>query len=420
MRFVRVIDCPKENGGGGVGQFISISLGFLLLFSAALPSGALFGVPFKHAAYVATLVMITLAWWRGEMAINSGLLVVLFLFCCYISFYVLIGSFQAVTPFPYVVKEASGMFTAVTVVLLAIVATDSGKVSYTTIVSYSFYGALIFATWKVLVVLGLVLRVLSFDQVYDFILNQAGYRIVSSGIFGGLVRINLIIYDYLVVFFLIFMVVAPRCFSSISKVSKISFFFVGLACVVFAFSRLLFGLLFIGWFFSFVYNLKFRGKLIAIFAVLLVLVLSAEWLAGAFDQRFRSSGSAVSDDIRVEQIAALLDEWSDSPLIGKGFGAYSKNVIRDPSVPYSYEVQWVGFLAKLGSVGVLFLVFLLGYIYWIVLKSERFKEHYILLLTLSMFVIGGFTNQYLVSSASGVIYCLHIVCAEMIRQRRFV
>jgi len=400
----------------GTSRFLAFSLGALLFFSVALPSGSLFGVPFKHVAYLSTLTSLIVLWRQGYIKIDGGILLVFVLFCCFTIFYVLIGSFQAATPFGFVLKEASGMFTAVSVVLIVIACISSGSVSNETVVKYSFYGALVFATWKVAVVLGLVSGVLSFDQVYNFILNQAGYRIVSSGIFGGLVRINLIIYDFLVTFILVFMVVSPGCFSNISRVSRVVFFFVGIACVVFAFSRLLFGLLLLGWLFSFLFRMSFRTKILVIFCVVLVVSISSEWLTGAFEQRFRSAGSAASDDIRSEQIVALIDVWADSPLIGQGFGAYSKSVIRDPSVPYSYEVQWIGFLAKIGSIGVGFLIVMVGYLYWKILAGVRLKEHYVLFLTLSAFVIGGFTNQYLVSSASGVVYCLHIVFAVLLRK----
>jgi len=407
----------RESRSDAQSSLLTFCLGALLFFSTALPSGYLIGIPFKHVAYLATLIALLFLWAQGEIRLDRPLLLVLTLFSGFTVFYILIGAFQAITPFGFVLKEASGMFTAITVVAITLICTTSGAVQNEKVVLYSFYGVFLFSLWKVLVVLGLVFGILSFGQVYGFLLDQAGYRIVSSGIFGGLVRINLIINDYLVTFFLVFMAVSPRLFLKVSKVSRFLFLLIGTACVIFAFSRLLFGLLFLGWLFYFVYQSGFYVRLLITACAVIVVSFSSTWLTGAFEQRFRSAGSDASDSIRSEQIVALIDEWSTSPLIGRGFGAYSKSVVRDPSVPYSYEVQWIGFLAKLGSIGVGLLLLLVGFLYWKVLAGIRQTEHYVLFMTLSAFILGGLTNQYLVSSASGVVYCLHVIVAELLREK---
>ena len=111
-----------------------------------------------------------------------------------------------------------------------------------------------------------------------------------------------------------------------------------------------------------------------------------------------------------------MDEWAESPLIGGGFGHYAASYIRDPAVPFSYEVQWVGFMAKLGSLGVSVLIGFVALLFSAVLHGPRTRDHYALAFCLAVFVLGGFTNQYLVSSASGVFYSLNIFVSSILRR----
>ena len=395
---------------------ISISLGALIILSVALPSGTLFGLPIKHLAYLATVFSIMHLWASRKICIPQVLVFGFVSLSVVTAFFVLVGALKGATEFGFVLKEAVGVFTAVSVVFLVLACTESGAVSRVSVVSFAFYGALLFASWKVLLVLGLVTRAIDYSTAYAFVLEQAGYRLVSSGIFGGLVRINLIIYDFLVAFILTFLIVSPGMFSGVGKLARAAFFLIGTACLVFAFSRLLFGMVALGWCVAFLFRFRLRAKVFAVLTAVMVGLVAAPWIEGAYQQRFRSAGTSESDEIRTEQIVALVDEWARSPIIGGGFGNYSRDLVRDRSAPYNYEVQWVGFLAKLGVLGVGYLLVLVTMLYWGVYAGAVGVERIMLFFTLSTFILGGLTNQYLVTSASGVIYSLHLMLAAVSRQ----
>lgn len=397
-------------------MFLTVCLGSLLFLSVALPSGTLIGIPIKHIVYLATVIAIFVQWIDGNVTISyaNGLAFVGVL--SFTLFFILVGLFHDSTAAGFVLKEATGVFTAISLVIFVAIAVDSETVSFDSVIQWSFYGVFLFAIWKVALVLSLVFGVISYPSAYQFVLEQAGYRLVSSGIFGGLVRINLIIYDYLVAFFMVMLAVSPGSFIRLPHVVRYLFQIVGMACLVFAFSRLLFGFVAFGWLVVFIVRFSTREKLAASLVVVALFSVSASWIYGAAEQRFGSAGSVVSDDIRGEQIVALVDEWSRSPLIGGGFGNYSRKLVRDPMAPFNYEVQWVGFLAKIGTVGVSFLVFLVLVLYFSVFKPPRKLEHYVLVFTLSVFVFGGITNQYLVTSASGVVYSLHLIISRLCRR----
>ena len=67
-----------------------------------------------------------------------------------------------------------------------------------------------------------------------------------------------------------------------------------------------------------------------------------------------------SDDIRVKQFKALIGKFLESPLLGNGLGAYAESFIRDPEMPYAYELTYVASLMKYGLFG--FILIYGGYI----------------------------------------------------------
>jgi O-antigen ligase len=71
--------------------------------------------------------------------------------------------------------------------------------------------------------------------------------------------------------------------------------------------------------------------------------------------RFRSTASREDASIsaRIEQAPFLLQLWYEHPVVGSGYGAYSKGHLRSQEAPYSYEHMPYALLAKLGLMGVL-------------------------------------------------------------------
>ncbi len=63
-------------------------------------------------------------------------------------------------------------------------------------------------------------------------------------------------------------------------------------------------------------------------------------------------GAAESNSIKIEQIFVLLDKWTESPIIGFGFGSYVEDYLRSEEAPFSYEMQLFALLMKQGIVGV--------------------------------------------------------------------
>lgn len=408
------LDDPNKSAG----KFSLLKLfSFLLIFcSLALPTGSLFGFPVKHFAYIGCFVSLLGFWASSKRQLPLALIATFLFVSVFVAFYLFLGAINPIVRFGYAFSEGAAVFSAITIVLLVLSSIYFKAISIYDVAAYVFYGALAFAIWKVLVVLALVAGVVTFPEVYSFLIKYIGYRPVTSGIFGGLVRFNLIIYDFVVAVLLYFVPAYPKIFSKVPKLLRYFFLVVGLACLVFAFSRLLFVLVAVLWGYLVLFKLPLLSRLVFISIAVVVVTMSAAWISGAFDQRFNDIRSSHSDDIRSEQVSALLNEWTNSPLIGGGFGSYAPGYVRDPAAPFSYEVQWVGFLAKLGVVGVSALIALVVALFYMVLSSSGGIDRFVISFVLAIFVLGSFTNQYLVSSASGAFYSLILALGFFVKE----
>ena len=114
-------------------------------------------------------------------------------------------------------------------------------------------------------------------------------------------------------------------------------------------------------------------------------------------------GSATNESasIRRDQFFALFNGWSESPLLGAGHGASAPGYIRDPEMPWAYELYYVALLYQVGIIG--FLCYTAGII-WIFSMAIRIikqgqahgKIMMPLMVGMSCYLIANITNPYLV------------------------
>jgi len=122
--------------------------------------------------------------------------------------------------------------------------------------------------------------------------------------------------------------------------------------------------------------------------------------------------------VRHQQVAFLMQEHEQYPWFGKGMGGYVEGFVRDHQLPYSYEVQWAAFLMQFGYIGLFFLLVPLGIIYWNLLAAEFDCVRLGFALLFSLWIVSGFTNPFLISLTSGVVYTLFYLVRESYDRRR--
>lgn len=69
--------------------------------------------------------------------------------------------------------------------------------------------------------------------------------------------------------------------------------------------------------------------------------------------RLQSLTSEDGTDLRMIQINSIMDMWEQNFLVGIGFGGHAE-YIRDPELPFNYEVSLISLFMKLGIVGIIF------------------------------------------------------------------
>jgi hypothetical protein len=410
----------QRRGQSGNDGFLSILLMWsaagLLFFSVLLPTGSVSGIPVKHFFYISFAAVMFLYWARVHGEISIQVLFLLFFSAVFTFGYMLVGLLRGVSWPSFIFSEGVGFFTTISVVLLAWICKTAKWLSARQLLSFAFYGALAFSIIKSLAAILVSIGFISYPSLYGFIIDVFGYRIVSGLMFGGLVRVSLIIYDFFVLFMMVLVLVKPALFVGIPRFVRFVFFVSAVLCVFFAYSRLLFGVLALLFAFMFLFRFTWRLRFLSLILFVAILAFSFSWVQGTYEDRFQSKGAEESDRVRLEQIEALVDVWGDTPLIGGGFGYFARQNIRDYSAPYSYEVQWVGFLAKLGALGILFPIFLVGLILLRGIRYIRIPEVSFVLLVFVLFVLGGLTNQYLITSGAAVFYLSALLFFDSFRR----
>ncbi|MGN6830464.1 O-antigen ligase family protein [Paucibacter sp. M5-1] len=113
-----------------------------------------------------------------------------------------------------------------------------------------------------------------------------------------------------------------------------------------------------------------RPRLRLVLGSLLVLILTVSANLDWIQQRFEFSDNDISSAERYAQIPALLDKIAENPVFGGGFGTVAA-YIRSDERPFSYEVDFLATLMKLGLVGgaLYFGTYLFG-----VLQARRIRD----------------------------------------------
>jgi O-antigen ligase len=141
--------------------------------------------------------------------------------------------------------------------------------------------------------------------------------------------------------------------------------------------------------------------LVAIF-LYVTLILRLDWfnIAQRVQAGFNFSGSTgLSAGARRDQFRELMGLWSERPLLGWGLGAQGHRVIRDPAMPWAYELSYVAMLFQAGIVGVLFYLAGILWIFWRgvqVIRSGGLPGRLMLpnLVGLFSYLIANATNPY--------------------------
>jgi hypothetical protein len=119
---------------------------------------------------------------------------------------------------------------------------------------------------------------------------------------------------------------------------------------------------------SFTLNRKILFYTLLTISISIVIFSNYDWL----QLRFSFSNTDFSTSGRIDQVPALLDAIYNNPFFGGGFGSVA-SVIRSVDRPFSYEMDYLATIMKLGIVGA-FLYF--GSYLWGISYALRRKDNF--------------------------------------------
>ena len=288
---------------------------------------------------------------------------------------------------------------------------EARLISLTTLYKIIFYSAFSYVFCKVMLV---TLHLLGGIDLWAW-LDLVGFRFMRMDIIDGLDRVQTSA-DLAPPFIFFFVLRAEALGIPLSKKFKTVFAVFTLLSTFLSFSRLLLFVYVVSLGLAFLtLSLRtIRNGFIALLFLCTVsyIAIGPTTVHQVIERRFFSRDNTASDDIRIRQIDALYADFIQNPFLGKGLGASASSYIRDPDSPHSYEVQWMAFLLQFGLLGSFLLSLPFLALANKILNAPFSRFRLALFCSYALFLTAGFTNPFLISLASGVLYTLYFTASS--------
>lgn len=377
----------------------STTYAFIFLVSM-LPAGAVFGINIKFVALSALMMSLVLNIFSDSFSKRFYRNIApAFIMIIVLGIWLLLG---LINIYQFAAQEYINFASTIFVVAIAISLVKEKIIIRDNLFKYIIIGNIIYCLFKLFTV---ILVYFGFFTFADFtnLFSNLGTRPVTLEIIPRLIRVQTIS-DIITPFALYCLLTNKNLFKPLLRNLFIIIMIVSIAI---AYARGIWLISAIVAVMHFLRQSQFKSYIYALVVSLLsVIAFTYNIDSPRFvESRFESGSNTNSDRTRQIQVIGLIDKFDRSIIVGSGMGAYVNGVIRDKEAPYSYEVQWLSFLMQLGIIGIS--VVLLPILYGIVFlfKSRRYDW----LLLYLIWLVLGFTNPYLISSASGVVFILCIM-----------
>lgn len=385
----------------------------LLISGLTLPSDGSHGLfSIKSLAFIGSVASLS-----SYIVINNKLsrmqykLLFFLLVCvCFLLFWALISGMDDAYALHSMFDQFKIFSLTVGMIGLSLFVVNEGLLSFASFVKIILTFNLAFSTFKI----GLIaLFLLGFIKIDDF-LNLLGIQYMAMNIIGNLSRLQTSM-DIATPYLLLFLFQSKQLDINISRKFKYFYIVMSFLSIVFSFSRFLFFIFFCSIILYWL-TLPIRKMLPRIGFSLLVALMGLTWVGWdkvykVVENRFFSDAVEGSDLVRVQQIDAMMREFYEQPYLGKGLGGYAPDVIRNDTNPYSYEVQWVSFLMQFGLVGMALLMVPIFIVVGEYLTNPLSRVKISFLMLFFLWLLSGFTNPFLISLASGMMYSLFALTA---------
>ena len=312
-------------------------------------------------------------------------------------------------------EQAVGQFKVFMITLFVTVVTlfalEERLIAFSTLLKVVIFSNFTYSVIKVFLAL---LHTLGLFDLLG-LMQGLGIRFMSMEIIGNLGRLQTSV-DILTPFVLFFVLTDKAWGLFLPRLFKSSFVVFAWLSVALSFSRfLLVCALLAHVAFWFTENRKPLFISLSKFLVILCCLVGfvgPERVLAVIEKRFYSSNSLHSDEVRENQVNELMLGFNENPYLGKGMGGWAEKAVRDYKLKFTYEVQWVSFLMQFGLFGLLGLLLPLFLILARLLILPISRLQISLLAMFLLWLIAGFTNPFLISLTSGIVYALFYGAAK--------
>jgi hypothetical protein len=399
-------------------RFLFIIPYILLLFAGlAVPSDGNHGIlSIKSLAFISSVISLIVYITISNRVSKAQLkLIIFFLFSLgFLLLWAILNNSKDSLNIHSLFDQFKIFWLTLSVIGISLFVVEEGLISYPTLLKTILYINFTYSAFKVFLTLLFLLQVIQLDVFLKFL----GIRYMSMGIYANLSRLQTSM-DILTPFLMLFLFTSDELKVHLKPQFKNAYVIISLIAILLSFSRFLF---FVAGCSIFFYWMTLSGrKIVKRFSLsFLVVCALCTWIGWdkvykVVEVRFFSEAVEESDSVRVQQIRALMNEFDKAPLLGGGLGSFAPDYIRDETNPHAYEVQWVSFLMQFGLIGILLMMIpiLLITIQYLTRPFTRLKTAYLLLFFL--WILSGFTNPFLISLASGILYSLFILTAKQLQ-----
>ncbi|MBM6761407.1 hypothetical protein [Megamonas hypermegale] len=382
----------------------------LLCYSFSITSNYIMIFPVKEILFLGLLILCGIKIIKENMHINKECIFVILFLMIFLLFWGILGFINGYekSVFQQAIKIITtiGIFELFLFILINnIISLDKMK----RIINTMFFISIIF---KIFLEGLYVFNIYDEKSLVDLIENIFKMEVMPMFIADGLLlRIGLII-DVLP------LSIFPFLLMNSSKKKKIIIIIGIIMCIIINYSRIYmiqFVALMLVYVFTEINIKKINIKKILVGLFLGILVLSAYNIEGnIINSRFVGEDIEYSDLARVEQIAAFSKEIPDNFLLGKGLGAYMRELIRSEEMPFLYEVEWMALIYQFGFIGIIFM----GVIFYYIIKRYHMsyldkKIKYLFYINLLFLFVRSAVNPMLFASNTVIILvCLFVFSKE--------
>lgn len=273
-----------------------------------------------------------------------------------------------------------------------------------------------FSTMKVV---GVILHLTGVIKLWK-LMELSGIRFMSMSVTDNFSRLQTSV--DIVTPYLLFFVLQNNLFGlKLNNKFRVFFIIVSLLSICLSFSRFLLAVACAAFFFYWIsLNIPkmMRALLIGcLFVIASVAMVGIDTAESVFHTRFTSISNYRSDETRQVQIEALMAEHDNHQLLGKGLGGTANGYLRDSTLTHLYEVQWVAFLMQFGGLGIFLLMAPLAYICMVILTTPLDIVKIELFCMFGIWILSGFTNPYMISLTSGIVYACFIVAGDILGKK---